>query len=78
MLDLARVYALQDKLFEAEALYARTIAIQRRVLGAAHPDTLRSMNSYADVLVRQQKAAKADAVLREIAALRAVHAPAAP
>jgi hypothetical protein len=41
--NLAELYRLQGKYGQAEALHSQTLEIERRVLGAEHPETLRSM-----------------------------------
>jgi hypothetical protein len=38
---------------EAEKLQRETLSLQSRVLGAEHPDTLRSMNNLANTLVAE-------------------------
>jgi tetratricopeptide (TPR) repeat protein len=50
MNKLATVLYDQERYDEARKLHEETLSLQRRVLGAEHPDTLRSMFDLANVL----------------------------
>jgi hypothetical protein len=50
---------------EAEKLQRETLDIQRRVLGAEHPDTLLTMNDLADSLIHQRRYAEGEKLQRE-------------
>lgn len=63
--DLAHAYRDRQKLEEAAALYEEGLQIRTAKLGATHADTLWSLNQFADLLLEQQKAIKAEAVLRK-------------
>ncbi len=49
----------------ADSLFARAVEIRRRVLGAEHPDTLRSMSSLANTLWSEGRYAEAEKLERE-------------
>jgi tetratricopeptide (TPR) repeat protein len=54
----------------AQSLVERGIEIQRRVLGPEHPDTLRSMNRLASILLDEGHLAEAEKLSRETLELR--------
>jgi len=55
---------------EAEPLFAEVLRLQREVLGAKHPNTLASLNNYADVLKSLGRAKEAEPLLAEALRLR--------
>ncbi|KAH8750222.1 hypothetical protein F5883DRAFT_227773 [Diaporthe sp. PMI_573] len=55
---------------EAEQLHRQTLEPRQQALGAAHPDTLGSMNNVANALHRQGKHAEAEQLHRQTLALR--------
>ena len=60
-LDLTR----EGQYAEAEKLFAETLAIERRVLGAEHPQTLQSLQWEAGVLSRDGRYGDAQVLFRE-------------
>jgi|GEM_PF-3304336 len=60
----------QGRLPESEKLRADMLAVQRRVLGPEHPDTLASMNNLADALGEEGRLPEAEQLLREALDLR--------
>jgi hypothetical protein len=57
---LADVYRRLGKLAEAEALYARALAADRKVLGEEHPALVPLLEGHADVLAQAGKRAEAE------------------
>jgi tetratricopeptide (TPR) repeat protein len=62
--NLAGLLYAQGKLGEAEPLYSRALESQEQQLGAAHPDTLNSMNNLAALLYAQGKLGEAEPLYR--------------
>ena len=63
---VAKVFAAQGQLSEAERLHRETLKVRRRVLGAEHPDTLTSAASLATAFWKQVgELEKATHILRE-------------
>ena len=67
---VAESYSIYGKYQDAEALYRQTLKLQTQVLGAEHPDTLRSMNNLANTLYSQGKYEEAEALYRQTLKLR--------
>jgi tetratricopeptide (TPR) repeat protein len=61
--NLALVLQSQQRLSEAEQLFREAHELQVRAFGAAHPDTLSSGHALAEVLLAQDDAPEAEAVL---------------
>jgi len=55
---------------EAEKLQRETLALQRRILGPEHPDTLRSMNNLANSLVHENHLAEALPLQRNVLSIK--------
>lgn len=53
---LAEVYRAQGKPAEAEPLFMRTMAIREKVLGQAHPDVAATLEDYAALLRKTDRA----------------------
>ena len=68
--NVAESCSMLGKYQDGEELYRQTLELQTRVLGAEHPDTLRSMNGLANTLVRQGKYGEAEALYRQTFELR--------
>jgi tetratricopeptide (TPR) repeat protein len=69
--NLAAIYEAQGKYAEAEPLYKRANAIREKALGYKHPDLLKVLMNYADLLrkmSRGDEAARMDARVAEIRA----------
>jgi tetratricopeptide (TPR) repeat protein len=76
---LGLLYRSEGKYAEAEVVLTRALDIRRRVLGADHPDTIKSMNSLASVYRSQGKIAEAETLLTSVLeARRRVLGPAHP
>ncbi len=58
--------ANQGKYAEAEAIKHEVLGVQKRVLGAEHPDTLLTARTLAVYLSGQGKCAEAEAIQREV------------
>ena len=69
-LNLADALHDQGRYAEAESELRDIIAIQERVLGPEHPDTLSSRNNLANALSSQGKYAEAEAEHRAVLAIR--------
>ncbi|KAL2137468.1 hypothetical protein VTI28DRAFT_9557 [Corynascus sepedonium] len=67
---VAESYSIHGKYQDAEALYRQTLKLRTQVLGAEHPDTLRSMNNLANTLDSQGKYEEAEALHRQTLKLR--------
>jgi hypothetical protein len=52
---LAALYRDQGKLSEAAPLPERALAICKKVLGAEHPETVRSLEDYAALLLHMSR-----------------------
>ena len=50
---------------QRQALRRETLEVQRRVLGAEHPETLRSMNNLANLLNNTGQADEAEVLYKE-------------
>ncbi len=59
-----------DALEKAEAILRECVAMQRRVFGNNHPDTLMSLEHLASVLDRQDKLDETERVQREVVGIR--------
>jgi hypothetical protein len=49
MAKMASIYQQQGRLKEAEEISVKVLELQREVLGAKHPDTLKSMARMASI-----------------------------
>ena len=67
---MALLYSALGKPQEALALIEQTISLQKQVLGADHPQTLRSMENRAAILDHQGAYSPAESALREIVQLK--------
>jgi tetratricopeptide (TPR) repeat protein len=63
--NLANLYRSEGKTAEATALFASVLDARRRVLGPMHPDTIGVIPFLGEVLLKQDKFAGAEALLRE-------------
>jgi tetratricopeptide (TPR) repeat protein len=66
---LAAALWSQSKLAEAESAYRQALEIQRKSLGAEHPDIATSLNNLGTVLWSQGKLAESEAIQREALAM---------
>lgn len=57
--NLAMLLHMAHNYNDAEPLYKQSIAIKTKVLGAAHPDVLRLLEGYADLLMKTHREAEA-------------------
>ena len=64
MANLAAVYAGQGRAADAEALYRRTLAVQEKTLGAAHPTVANTLNNLAEVYRSQNRLKDAEQLFR--------------
>ena len=64
---LAALLAQQGKHSEAESCIRECYAIRRRVVGDAHPSTIKALNSLIELLRKQGKDAEAEAANRDVA-----------
>ena len=62
LFNVAGSTSMLGKYKEAEALYQQTLKLQTQVLGAEHPDTLRSMNNLVKTLHSRGKYEEAEAI----------------
>ena len=68
---IAFILDKQGQFAETEKVLREAIAVRERVLGAEHPDTLKSRNSLAGALFGQGKYPEAEKLYREVAAIDA-------
>jgi hypothetical protein len=68
--NLALALSGQGKHDEAEAMHRETLAVQQRVLGLEHPDTLFTASVLALALSGQGKCVEAEKVYRETLAVQ--------
>ena len=66
---MASVYALQERWDESERLTSQTL-VQRRVLGAEHPDTISSMGNLAAIYEKQGSYAEAEPIAASVLAVK--------
>ena len=59
---LGILYCTQGKFSDAEPLFKRAFTISEKMLGLAHPDTLRCLYNYTIVLRKMNKNAEASAL----------------
>ena len=71
-IDPVRAQVVRDPalLEESRKLHEETLRIRRRVLGPAHPDTLRSMNNLAATLLAQGRYAEAQKLFEEVVEIK--------
>ena len=62
---LAVAYANQSRFAEAEAEYRKLLDLERRNLGADHPDTLATMHNLANMYSGQGNYEEAEKLYRE-------------
>jgi len=67
---IGRVYTNLGLYGEAERLLKNALAIQRRILGGEHPDTLRSVNELANVYWYQRRFGDAEPLYSELVETR--------
>jgi hypothetical protein len=70
MSNLAELYVLKGRYGDAESLYIRCLDIGERALGAAHPDVVMTLQSYAGLLRKMHKRAQARKVETRVRELR--------
>jgi hypothetical protein len=71
MSNLAELYVLKGRYGDAESLYIRCLDIGERALGAAHPDVVMTLQSYAGLLRKLHRKAEARKVEARVRELRA-------
>jgi tetratricopeptide (TPR) repeat protein len=54
------------KVAEAERMEYEALALQRKILGSEHPDTMASMNNHADTLIKLGRRAEAEKMFRDL------------
>jgi non-specific serine/threonine protein kinase/serine/threonine-protein kinase len=65
MNDLASMFEGKGDCERAQALFGKVLELRRHVLGQEHPVTLNTLTSLGRVLLKQQKYAEAEPLLRE-------------
>ena len=65
MSGLAALYQAQKRYAEAEGVWTKVLEVERRTLGAKHPNTLDVMASLGEVEIQQEKYALAEPLVRE-------------
>jgi tetratricopeptide (TPR) repeat protein len=68
--NLGWCYHLQGKDTEAEAMNRQALQLGKRVLGKDHPDTLTSINSFAESLRQRGKYTEAETMHRQTLLLK--------
>jgi uncharacterized low-complexity protein len=68
--NLAATLASQGRCGEAKTMYRETLAVQQRVLGPEHPDTLNTATSLAIAVFTQGKYGESEAMYRETLAVQ--------
>jgi tetratricopeptide (TPR) repeat protein len=68
--NLADALLSQGKYAEAETMYRKVVAVQQRVMGPVHPNTLGTTMNLASALVKQGKYLKAETMYRELLAVQ--------
>jgi hypothetical protein len=63
-------FSYQGKYADAERIQHEVLGVQKRVLGAEHPDTMTSANNLALSLFNQGKFAEAERIQREVLGVR--------
>lgn len=68
--NLASIYRIQGKYFEAEPLYFRAITIREKICGADHPQTAESLNSLAALYKDTGEYSKASELFKRALTIR--------
>jgi tetratricopeptide (TPR) repeat protein len=58
--NLAMLHHMQNKYMEAEPLYKKAMTIRTKALGSKHPEVMRLLLSYADLLEKTHRQAEAE------------------
>ncbi len=61
---LAVIYHMQQKYGQAEPLYSQAMSIKTKALGAGHPEVLELLESYADLMMKTNREAEAETLLK--------------
>lgn len=69
LIDMATLYSYQDRLAEAEAMFARGLEAQRAAIGDRHPYVAHTLRNLSAVYRKQGELEKAGAVLDEAFAI---------
>jgi Tetratricopeptide repeat len=70
MANLAAIYGQQGRWNEAETLQVDVVELRKRLLGAEHPDTLKSMADLAATYRQQIRWNEAEALINDIEQIR--------